>query len=343
MGDQVAKHAKDVTLVLHVGLHKTATSYVQNLLSQRRYDLLQKGVLYPTTGAVDGVPESTREGAQSGHSLFYWANRQSLVSELLTELPAAASTVLLSSEDFTLPRRRPTPEQLLGDLGVFGTVKVVAVLRRQDTWLESYYKQVVDQYGNFETRSLDEYLRQVGPRLLDFYTRLSPWRDLVGPENFHVLSYDDLPGGAAIYRRILEVAGVTGPVLDVPASTAVPRYESVRAIDTLGLRILNSYRLESREARTRIAKWIYAAAPDGDIALMTPAMRDGIHALCSPINERIEAEWFDQPVPGLRFGGEPADSASAPPTGPEVVDYLDQVMSLCEAARKPAGDGGPAA
>ena len=341
VSDYVAKGAKDVTLILHIGLHKTASSYVQNLLNVRRYDLLREGFLYPNVGAVDGARTSTREGAQSGHALFTQpGDRRELISELLAELPETVSTVLLSSEDFTLPRPEPTPEEFLSRFREFGAVKVVLVLRRQDFWVESFYKQIVDQYGNFETRSFDEYLRQMGPSLLDFYSRFVPWRELVGPDNFHVLSYDDLAGGAAIYRRLLEIAGVGGSPLDDATSIMVPRYESVRAIDTLGLRILNSYRLASREARIRTAKSIYAVAPEGDIELMTPEMRQGIQTLCRPINERIEAEWFKEPVPGFRFGSPPAPAPTGPPTGHEVVEYVDQVISLCEAAKTSVDDRG---
>jgi hypothetical protein len=339
----VPRHAKDVNLVLHIGLHKTATSFIQNLLSTRRYDLLRQGVLYPTTGAIDAVAVSTRTGAQSGHASYFWAkDRQELVSQLLSELPATASTVLLSSEDFSLPRRVQFVEKLLGDFSAFGTIEVVLVVRRQDEWVESYYKQFVDQYGNFETRSFDEFLRQAGPRLLDFHSRFSPWRELVGPDAFHVLSYDDLPGGAAIYRRILETAGVEGSLLEVSESADQPVYESVRAIDTLGLRILNGYRLDSREVRTSLAKSIYAAAPEGDLALMTPEMREGIQQRCGPINERIEAEWFDEPVPAFRFGSTGSLAPVSAPTGPELADYVDQVISLCEAARRSAAEDGPA-
>jgi hypothetical protein len=339
---QVAKSAKDRTLILHIGLHKTATSYLQNVLSVRRYDLLREGVLYPTTGAaVDGVTARTREGAQSGHALLTRpGDRRKLVSELVAEIPDTASTVLLSSEDFSLPRADPV--QYISRFSAFGSVQIILVLRRQDVWIESYYKQIVDQYRNFETRSFDEFLEQTGPKLLDFRTRFSPWRDLVGPESFHVLSYDDLPGGAAICRRVLEIAGVSGSLVDDPKAIPVPRYESVRAIDTLGLRILNGYRLDNRDIRTSIAKSIYAAAPDGDIELMTPEMRAAIQALCAPINERIETEWFKDPVPGFRFDAALGDSATSPPSGPEVVDYLDQVISLCEGARKLAEDTGSA-
>jgi len=333
----MARGVKDRTLILHIGLHKTATSYLQNVLSTCRYDLLREGVLYPTTGTVD-VAFRTREGAQSGHiQLTRLRDSGDVVSELLNEIPDAASTVLVSSEDFTLPRANAAT-QYIRRFSAFGNVQVVLVLRRQDVWVESYYKQIVDQYGKFETRSFDEFLEQMGPKLLDFYTRFSPWRDLVGPESFHVLSYDDLVGGAAICRRILEIAGVHGSFLDSFESVPVPSYESVRAIDTLGLRILNSYRLDDRDLRTRVAKLIYAAAPDGDIELMTQEMQDGIQELCGPINERIEREWFKEAVPGFRFGAAPKDAAVNPPTGPEVVDYIDQVISLCEAARKSADE-----
>ncbi|UMG93050.1 hypothetical protein [Nocardioides sp. TF02-7] len=336
MGDAGARSARDRTLILHIGLHKTATTYLQNAWGVHRYDLLREGVLYPLTGLVEGGA-STREGAQSGHALFSRpGDKRSLVTDLLTELPDTASTVLLSSEDFSLPRAEPTPEQLLARFAAFGTVKVVLVLRRQDRWIESWYKQLVDQFGNRETRSLDEFLRDEGPRLLDYHARFLPWRELVGPDAFHVISYDDVPDGAAIGRRVLELAGVSAGLVDEVVATPVPRYDSVRAVDTLGLRILNAHRFKSRAERNQVARRVYEAAPAGDLQLMTPEMRAGIEEVCAPVNERIEAEWFTEPVPGLRFGDRSEPPAVAPPSGQEVVDYVDHVLSLCRAARERA-------
>jgi hypothetical protein len=332
---------KDRTLILHIGLHSAAASYVQNVLSVRRYDLLREGVLYPLTGTVNRVSFGSPEGAHSGHGLFARpGDRRKLVSELSDEIPDTVSTVLLSSEDFTLPQA--DAGECLRMFSAFGSVQIVLVLRRQDAWIESYYKHVVDQYRKFETRSFDEFLGQMGPKLLDFHTRFSPWRDLVGPESFHVLSYDDLQSPAAVCRRILEIAGARGPILENPDSVPVPHNETARAIDTLGMRILNAYRLDDRGERATIAKSIYAAAPEGDIELMTPEMRDGIRAVCVPINERIEAEWFGEPVPGFRFGAPLDDPAASLPTGLEVVDYVDRVISLCEGARKPSRESGSA-
>lgn len=331
---ELLKRAQEATLVLHMGLHKTASSYVQGLLAARRDDLLREGLLYPQTGIVDKGSTSTREGAGSGQGLLSRKGRQeALKAQLLEELPKDVPTVLVSSEEFSRARPTPTPQNLLARFRAFGTVKVVLVLRRQDVWIESYYKQIVDQYNNFETRSFDKYLKETGFSLLDFHSRFTPWRELVGPENFHVLSYDDLADGAAICRRILEISGLSGPLLDELAAVPVPRYESVRAIDTVGLRILNAYRLDDRDTRTKTARSIYDAAPAGDIELMSADLREEIQAMCRPINERIEAEWFDEPVPGFRFGAEPRVSATDPPSGPEMIDYVNRVMSLCEDAR----------
>ncbi len=337
-----AGRAKNATLVLHIGLHKTASSFVQNTLSTQRYDLLQEGVLYPTTGANKNARPTTREGAQSGQALFTrTGDRRELVADLLDELPASAHTVLVSSEDFTRLHGTPSASQVMARFSAFGAVKVVLVLRRQDTWLESYYKQIVDQYGNFETRSFDQFVRDTGSSLVDFHARFSDWRELVGPENFHVLSYDDLPDGAALHRRILEIAGVTGDLLDGTPSVPVPQYTSIRAIDTLGLRLLNSYRLSDRSARIRVAKAVYDAAPAGDVRLMSPELRQAIQDVCGPINERIEAEWFGHPVPGFRFGKPVSDTVKEEPSGAELVDYLDRVLALCEEAR--AAEREPAA
>jgi hypothetical protein len=329
------ERAQRATLVLHIGLHKTASSFLQGLLASHRDDLLREGLLYPTTGIVDKATTGTREGAGSGQALFSRRGRpDALKAQLLAELPEDVSTVLVSSEEFSRAAPTPTPQRLLSRFDAFGTVEVVVVLRRQDDWIESLYKQVVDQYNNFETRSFERYLRETGRSLLDFHERFTPWRDLVGPESFHVLSYDDLPDAVAICRRLLEIAGVRGPVVDQLATASVPRYDSVRAIDTLGLRILNSYRLEDRDTRTRIARSIYDVAPAGDIELMSAEVREEIQDMCRPINERIETEWFGEPVPGFRFGRPPRPSSANPPSGTEMVDYVDRVISLCEDGRR---------
>ena len=110
--------------------------------------------------------------------------------------------------------------------------------------------------------------------------------------------------------------------------------ESVRGIDTVGLRVLNTYRLEDRSLRVATARSIYDSAPDGEIELLTPVVREAIRDACFTTNKRIETEWFREPVPGLCFGTDVATPAGSPPSTRALLDYLDRVVALCEAARK---------
>ena len=68
------------------------------------------------------------------------------------------------------------------------------------------------------------------------------------------------------------------PSIEVNESADLPVYESVRAIDTLGLRVLNSYRLDSRETRTGIAKSIYAELKDFRLNKLSGAPGAGKHS-----------------------------------------------------------------
>ena len=140
----------------------------------------------------------------------------------------------------------------------------------------------------------------------------------------------------------MQIAGVEGPLLERLTSIDVPRYDSVRGIDTLGLRILNSLRLDDRDLRVATAKRIYQAAPEGDVELLTPSLRKAIEEVSAPVNARIEQEWFTEPVPGLRFGA-PAPGPAARPLGAdELLGYLDRVLALCAEARRTASDAPPA-
>jgi hypothetical protein len=329
-GTRLAAVAKDLELVLHIGLHKTASTYVQNVLSARRFELLEQGLVYPITGTPQ-MQVRTREGARSGHALLtYRKGRDELVEQLLREVPRDATRVLLSAEDFTHPRR--DPEEMLSAFTAFGRVRVVVVVRRQDDWVESYYKQRVDQFRSGESRPIGEFLEDEGPWLLDLHRRLSPWRDLVGADSFHVLSYDDLADGDAQVRALLAIAGV-----EVGAGFGegieVPRYDSARGVDTLGIRMLNTLGLTDRDIRNAAAQDIYAASPEGDLPLLTPEQREAIRAHCAPINERIEREWATGPIPGFRFA-RPAHPAPAPPTAAAMAAYVDRVLALCDAARR---------
>lgn len=330
-----SNRAAEIDVILHIGLHKTASTYLQNKFSALRYDMLPDGIVYPRAGeaARDWMP--TRQGAQSGHAVLTRDSAAAMpaIAEIIEECPPGTERLILSSENFTIWKRPTPPSEYLSRLSLFRSVKVVLVLRRQDVWIESYYKQLVDGFIDYETRSFADFVAEEGAALLDFHHRFSEWRELVGPANFHVLSYDDCDGADDLCRAILRLAGADEALLERVAGIPVERYDSVRSIDTVALRILNAARLSDRETRIALARRFFEAAPDIEVPLMTDAIREAIQEVCAPINARIEEEWFGHPVPGFRFGRKIAAPVPGPVDGAALFDFLDYVTAECGNAR----------
>ncbi|MEO5902496.1 MAG: hypothetical protein ABIQ55_00630 [Gemmatimonadaceae bacterium] len=73
-------------------------------------------------------------------------------------------------------------------------VKIVAYLRRQDEWLDSFYRERLKwTLGDFlETRSIEEFWPEEGDLWLDYKQRIGVWIAAVDPENAIVRSYRDV-------------------------------------------------------------------------------------------------------------------------------------------------------
>ena len=130
-------------LLLHIGTHKTGTSTLQRLMAQNRARLAVMGVCYPRT---DRPPRETLPK----HGSFVKAltgGKETLAQEmrLLHEELAlsGAHTLLLSAEGlsgFGTGKRRQR-FALAQDLAEEFDIEVVCFLRRQDSFVESFWNQ----------------------------------------------------------------------------------------------------------------------------------------------------------------------------------------------------------
>lgn len=134
-------------LILHIGIHKTASTYLQQHLLSNRQLLATAGILVPVTGSSGG--------AMGHHNLSYamvddLRHRHFLgtYQELVAEIRASdAHTILISSEAFedTATSTRAL-EYLVGVAGlVDAKLEIVAVVREQVSLLNSVYTQQVKQ------------------------------------------------------------------------------------------------------------------------------------------------------------------------------------------------------
>lgn len=181
-------------MFLHVGLHKTGTTAIQDFLFLNRESLLTQGFLYPITEfhplgqqrvayAFNGEvnPHLNRSKVNQNDELF------NKLSELINQ--DNYQTLIVSSENFTPAGNRTALRKIRNFFDDF-EINVIFYLRRQDKYKESLYREHI-KLPNSEVSSFENFKV---PYLLDYEKRLKPWMSVFGEENLIVRSYDYLVG-----------------------------------------------------------------------------------------------------------------------------------------------------
>ena len=138
-------------LILHIGAHRTATSALQTYLHENFSQLKTQGYFYPFKvrrhiKLMNQIFAGNRDVQEAADTINKRADAH----------PEDIHTVVLSDEDICL-RRDLSP---LAQFRDSFDVKVVFTLRRQDTWLESWFLQNIKWQWNEKLShcSLDEFL-----------------------------------------------------------------------------------------------------------------------------------------------------------------------------------------
>lgn len=133
-------------LVVHIGLHKTGTTSVQNFFSESRDSISASGLYYPTTGCAQ------HEGAHHNIYRNYTRNSDEKArfkpnlggeEQLLEEIKSTDKDVLLSSEGFWV-LARDEPEQFKDFISVLSRYRkllIVVTWRNAAEYCESIYFQ----------------------------------------------------------------------------------------------------------------------------------------------------------------------------------------------------------
>ena len=132
-------------LILHVGAHKTGTTYLQRMFDRNRARLRAAGLIYPDIGPNDAhhalaapwIDVDVPEG-------FYGKEGPDGLWRQLVETHADQDgTVILSAENFSRARpRRVDMAELAQKLAPFDEVRVVYTLRRQVELVPAVWTQV---------------------------------------------------------------------------------------------------------------------------------------------------------------------------------------------------------
>ena len=196
------------TLYIHIGTGKTGTTAIQSFFDLNKIGLMKQGFKYIDSGRVGinhhllcrNCLRSEEKHEKVSDSL------RSLRSEILT---GNEHSYFISSENFPGNTEQEVKE-LADILSGVCSVKVIVYLRRQDTYAESWYLQIVkaDNYsGSFE--SLVGSLIKKG--LLDYKKLINIWTSVFGNENVIARPYEKnkFLKGDLIY----DIAGLIGLVV----------------------------------------------------------------------------------------------------------------------------------
>lgn len=181
-------------LIVHIGLPKTGTSTIQAAIQALRPRLETANIWTPKHVvahhrlAIATLHPDDARLTRPHYRRVLSGGHEGVIDEFQEAL-AQGRTILLSSEYFDAAGPRSLSEYLEGAAGGNVDVRVVVVLRRQDSFIESSFNQEVKRTGR--TEPLTWKPDQAAP--WDWYAKLDSWARHFGEDNISVLVYEELP------------------------------------------------------------------------------------------------------------------------------------------------------
>lgn len=165
-------------LIIHIGTHKTASTALQVLMSRHRKSLAEGGILYPKTDRAP-APNKTKH-ATVVNALV--AGKRDFAEEharLVREFEASGChTMILSQERLSAPLTQAPG--LVKRFEIFMNsfdIEVIAVLRRQDYFVESMWNQ--GSKTRLVTTPVEKYLtRKNMQRHINYLDTLENWKQV---------------------------------------------------------------------------------------------------------------------------------------------------------------------
>jgi hypothetical protein len=194
-------------LILHIGMHKTGSTALQQFFVANPTALAECGIHY-------AVPRSAIKASAIVHALHLDDRRRIhafLMSHLERARRKAAHTLIVSAESFyamalvpALCRNEPCTDLIDRDRVLISRLftslpdqisdlRVVCYFRRPDQFAESWYNQQV-KYGSLFSGDFGEFLALVRPALL-YNQYFAQWSDIVGQRHCSARIYESITNG----------------------------------------------------------------------------------------------------------------------------------------------------
>jgi len=280
-------------LYIHVGTHKTATTWLQHYLGKNSDRLNDFGFYYPTSGRV------TQAQHRLGQAIF---NRSS-PNDKLEGIPVwerfrrevaltRYENIVISSEEFEWVQLPKLIKEFMPDV----SIRTIIYLRRQDDYIESLYGQQIRDYQPRLKMTIQEYLQSNSLRFLDYDRLIKQWQ--AASDQVHVRAFDKkFMKNGDVGADFLNVLGIdnaegfdmpSGPVIDNKTNLSVEALEFVRQCNALPMAQATHNQLVNQVTRLdQIAS--KAAGPKKRIRLLDFETRSRIMNGYAKMNTAISA------------------------------------------------------
>jgi len=205
---------------VHIGLPKTATSYLQTIIWSNRERLRARGVVVPGTERRDHLWASRTVREQPSHQHAPERHRTAW-SRICAELRAADGAGLVSHEFFAAA----SAEQAVAAIEALAPADVHLVVTAREP-LGLFTASWQESLKNGSTTPMPDYARRVSQRptdiwnwrTLDLRLVLERWTAAVPPERVHVLVLDPDAPREDVWHRFAGIVGFSTDGIDLSGS-----------------------------------------------------------------------------------------------------------------------------
>lgn len=207
-----------MSLIVHIGMQKTGSTFLQQAIHSRRTRLRTLGLNY-----VHGMAGVARRSPNHHHWLAHsildkrygytpdadFSNLDAHL-EAITASVAKAKTSLLSSEDFS----NFSADQVnrFGDILPDDT-RILVYFRRQDYWFDALFAQLLKVGRKVDFDSL----LKTNQNRLDHMAFLAPWAERFGAENIIVRPYEGFDESLDLWKDFFKAIDLPGLGKVVPS------------------------------------------------------------------------------------------------------------------------------
>lgn len=220
-------------LYVHIGAHKTGSTYIQKMCAEHEAELLDQGVLYLKAGRK-----------YFGHHQFVDMVRGNVPIEevrslVADEVKGGFNSILISSENFEYIQEHEIKRLL--SLFDYSECKVIYFFRNWNSMLHSMWQEEVKHgaTSNFHMFVSEHIGFPLSSNILNFSLPLRKYAEVVGSKNLTISSYDVVCEGGDIFDYFLSVIGLKTPIEHpcerINAGLEAPVVECIRVLNSIAI------------------------------------------------------------------------------------------------------------